>query len=227
MSAKALSSSPLRLDDAFQFIGDLRDPLSELGGSRFPVFDVGRSVVEEFVQRLDQVCFDGDVDIQRLLFVLEQDGALRRLEQDVLERVARFALLVYRFVEVVMDVFRFPVGEDDARFVQRGSVDGDVAAAAFHTKFALESGVHLFCAVLHERVERSADGAFLVGAVRVQVVHVGVVILDRLMRREQVQFWHGHVYSASRGRGQAAPLSRHSRLRGNDYRRRGRFWVNR
>ena len=157
----------LRLDLFFERVGDVGDLLSELCRRRFPFAEFGLFIFKQHLQRFDQVGWFGEVGVQRVLPVLNQDRLFGRLEKDVVERVAHLPFLLNRFGEIVMDVFRFPVGERQAEFMQDSAIDEDVAAAALHSIFALARRVHLFCAVLHERVERGADGAFFVGAMRV------------------------------------------------------------
>ena len=102
--------------------------LSELRRRRVPVAEFRPLILKQQLQRLDQIGGFRDVGVQRFLPVLKQDRLFGRLEQDVVERVARRPLLLDGFGEVVMDVFRFPVGERQPQFMQDGSVDVDVAA---------------------------------------------------------------------------------------------------
>ena len=63
------------------------------------------------------------------LAVLVEDRGLRVLEDDVVERVAGFALLLDLGVELVGGVLGLPVAADEVHFVLEGAVGADRLAA--------------------------------------------------------------------------------------------------
>ena len=67
----------------------------EICDSGLPVVEFGWRVREQVLERRNQVCGFGDVEIQHLMPALVEDGALRVLEEDVVEWVARLALVNY------------------------------------------------------------------------------------------------------------------------------------
>ena len=98
------------------------------------------------MERRNQVCGFGDVEIQHLMTVLVEDGALWVLEEDIVEWIARLALVNYGSGEVVVHILRFPISERKSVFVEYGAVDDDsVVCGSAHRILWDEGTVHLFC----------------------------------------------------------------------------------
>ena len=119
---------------------------SEIGDGGLPIVECGCGVGAQELECRNQICGFGDVEIQHLMSVLVEDGALRVLEEDVVERIASLTLVNYGSGEVVVHILRFPVGERKSVFVEYGAVDDDaVACWGAHRILWDEGGVHLFC----------------------------------------------------------------------------------
>ena len=137
------------LDPFFQLACEVWHVFSEVGDSGLPVFEFGRCVREQVLECGNQVCGFGDVEVQHLLSVLVEDGALWVLEKDIVERIASRAFLLYGFCEVVVDVFCFPVGEREFVFVEDCAINNDTFSVwTPHRVLRDERAVHLFCAAI-------------------------------------------------------------------------------
>ena len=117
---------------------------SEIGDGGLPIVECGCGVGAQELECRNQICGFGDVEIQHLMSVLVEDGALRVLEEDVVERIARLALVNYGSGEVVVHILRFPVGERKSVFVEYGAIDDDAVACCGAERVLWdEGGVHL------------------------------------------------------------------------------------
>ena len=100
----------------------------EIRDSGLPVVKCGRGVGEQIVECGNQVSGFGNVYIQDLRAVLIQDGAVWCLKKEIVEGVACLAFLLHRFGKVVINIFRFPVGERESVFVEDCAVYNDAVS---------------------------------------------------------------------------------------------------
>ena len=173
---------------------------SKVGDGVLPVIEFGRCVREQVLECSDQVCGFGDIEVEYLLSVLIEDGALWGLKQDVVEWVACVAFLVYCFCEVVVDVLCFPVGERESVFVEDRAVNNNTGVCCgAHRVLWDEGAVHLFCAGVEEEGEGVADCAFVSDGVLVVLLQRGVVVSDCFVVRFEVELWHGGMVAGFGG----------------------------
>src|ERR1035438_810373 len=67
----------------------------------------------------------GKIDVQSEGLVLEQEGAARSLEEDVVAEVAEGELLAGFLVEVIAEVFGFPKAVGEAEVVEQRAVHAE------------------------------------------------------------------------------------------------------
>src|ERR1019366_5003165 len=107
----------LGFDLVFDALGDGGDALLEGGDGLVPFFVVGLAVAEEDLEQFDEVAAVADVFVQALAdAVLEEDGLLGGLKDDVGLGIAAVELGADFAFEVVVLVFGFP---EAARKVER------------------------------------------------------------------------------------------------------------
>lgn len=119
------------------------DALGKIADGGFPFGDVGRLVVEELVDDVDQRIGTGDFFVEDAGSALIEDGAFRGLENDVVARVAFVEFEFDFFGEVVFFVFGFPVAVREVVEVDEGAVDDDGGTGAFDAVFGDESEMEL------------------------------------------------------------------------------------
>ena len=117
------------LDLRGQPLREVGDAFAELVNRLLEALDVGFGEGIELVEQVgDGLCI-GQVVTRRLRAVLEQDRALRVLENDVGERIAAFPLLDDFFVEVIGGVLCFPIAAREEVAVLKRAVGVDQLAA--------------------------------------------------------------------------------------------------
>src|ERR1039458_5690837 len=142
----------------------------------------------------------GEVGVEGEGVVLEQEGAARRLEEDVVAGVTKGELLAGFLGEIVAAVFSFPKPMGEAEVVEQRAVHAErVLARAADFPFRDEGPVVLAGAVVEQALESGADGGFVRDAEVVELAQGGVIILDRLVRGLQFQPLHGCVLHQRRG----------------------------
>ena len=135
-----------------------------------------RAVGEEGLQRLNQGRGVGQVGVKDQTPVLPQDGALRRLEKDVVARVAGRELALDLRRQVVVDVLGLPVAVGEAEIVDEGAVNDDAfVAPRAEGVFGHEGPAALAGAVFEEGLERGAHRGFVGDAEPGEPVKGGVV----------------------------------------------------
>ena len=134
------------LDPFFECAGEVWDVFSEICDGGLPILQFGRRVGEQELEHPNQVFGFSDVDVHHLCSILIEDGALWVLKEDIVERVACLAFVDDRSGEVVVHIFRFPVGERESDFVENSTVDDNtVAFRGAHRVLWDERAVDLFC----------------------------------------------------------------------------------
>ena len=142
------------------------------------------TVGEEGPERLDQLRGVGQVGVERHASVLPEDGALGRLEEDVVARVAGRELALDLGGEVVVDILGLPVAVGEAEVVDQRAVDDDAfVAPRADGVFGHEGPATLTGNVLEEGLESGAYRGFVGDAELGELVEDGVVEFDGLVRR--------------------------------------------
>ena len=135
-------------------------------------------VVEERPDEAVEFAGAAHVHAHRLAAVLEEDGGLRVLEDDVVARVAPVELALYLGVEVVVRVLRLPVAARQAERILHRAVRPN---AGGQREFRHEHhALAVLAAVGVEAVrERGADALLVGGAAELdELLQVLVVALD-------------------------------------------------
>ena len=116
----------LGFDLVFHALGDGGDALFEVGDGFVPFFVVGLAIAEEDFEQLDEVAAVADVFVQPLAdAVLEEDGLLGGLKDDVGFGVAAVELGADFLFEVVVLVLGFPEAARKAEGVDHRAVNLD------------------------------------------------------------------------------------------------------
>ena len=119
---------------------------SEIGDSGLPVVERGWDVGEQVLECGNQIGGFGNVYVKGDLSVLVEDGALRCLEEDIVQRIACVLFLLRHLSEVILYIFRFPVGERESVCVEDGTVDNDaISFWGAHRVLWDQRGVYLLC----------------------------------------------------------------------------------
>ena len=150
------------LDECFKFRAELGDGILECVDSGIPLGEILLGVGEEGFKELDEIARLGDVHLQGKRAVLVEYGAVRRLEDDVFRGVAdgKFSL---RFGgEIIKEVLRLPMAEDESEVGDDFAIDADVVSVGGGARlFAYQREVALSAVVLQKRLEGDADGTFM------------------------------------------------------------------
>ena len=119
------------LNPCFQFACEVWHMFPEIGDSGLPVIQFGGCVSEQVLEDDNQVCGVGDVEIQHFRVVLIEDGARWGLEAGCYRKwIASFTFLLrYRFEEIVVYIFRLPIGKRESVFVEDHAVNNDTIAS--------------------------------------------------------------------------------------------------
>ena len=189
---EALVGPALLPDQLGEALADLRDPLFELGDRLLPGGVLLRAVAEEDLQRLDQLRRVGEVGVERQAPVLPEHGPARRLEEDVVARVAGRELALDLGGQVVVFVLGLPVAVREVELVDQGAVNDDASAGArVDGVLGHEGPAELAGAVFEQGLEGGAHGG-LAGDVEVgEAAEGGVVVFDGLVAGFEVESRHG------------------------------------
>ena len=172
----------LGVNDLLEAAAQVGDLLLEVGDGLVPFLVDGLGVGEELVDDLGQVFGIGEIGVEGGLAVLEQEGAVGGLEEDVGIGVALVELAADFGFQVIVGVLGLPVTVDAPEGVAEGGVHDDaVAAAALHGIFGFEGPATLAGGGAEEVEKRLADGSFAGDAVLVELSECGVIGLDELV----------------------------------------------
>ena len=170
---------------------DVGHPVLELGDRLLPGGVLLGSVGEEGPERLDQLRRVGQVGVECHALVLPQDGALGRLEEDIVARIAGRELAFDLRGQVVVDVLGLPVAVGEAEVVDQRAVDDDAfVAPRAEGVFGHEGPAALTGAVFEEGLECGAHRGFVGNAELGELVEGGVVGLDGLVGGFEVECGH-------------------------------------
>jgi len=123
--------------------------------------------------------------------LLEEDGAVGLLEEDIVAGVAGGEFGFDFAVEVVGGIFGFPVAVGEAETVEESAVELDlVAGFAFAAVFGDELPTEPAGAGFEEGLEGGADGAFVFDAETVEFGEGVVVVLDDFVGGLEVEMGH-------------------------------------
>ena len=147
------------------------------------LFDLGQLVVEEAADEAMEVPGAGHIDAHGLLAVLEENGGLGVLEDDVVAGVAAVELGLDFGVEVVVGVLGLPVAPVHAEGVFHRAVGADGGSGYRGAGGQLIDEGELFAMVAAVGVETDGEGAadalLVVGAAEPEeALEVGVVAFD-------------------------------------------------
>ena len=111
---------------------------------------------------LDQLRGVGQVCVESHVPVSPEDGALGRLEEDVVGRVAGRELAIDLRGQVVVDILGFPVAVGEAETVDQGDVDDEAfVTPRAYCVFGYEGPATLAGAVFEEGLEGGAYRGFV------------------------------------------------------------------
>ena len=173
---------PLALDQLCQPVADVGDPLLELRDRLFPGGVLLRAVGAEGLQRFDQLRGVGQVGVEGQASVLPQHRPLRRLEEDIVARVAGLELALDLGGQVVVNVLGLPVAVRQPEIVDQRAVGDDaLAASGVERELRHEGPAALAGAGFEEGLEGGAHRGFVGDAEAGELVERGVVGLDGLV----------------------------------------------
>jgi hypothetical protein len=133
----------------------------------------------------------GYVYVENRPAVLPEDCAFRRLEDDVVLRIACGELLLYLFAEIVLTVFGFPKAMREPEFIDERAVNTQrVSAIPFDRPFGNQLPIKLPAAVLQQSLEGRANRSFVRHADRFELTQSFVIILDGLVGWFEVKLFH-------------------------------------
>ena len=186
---------PFLLDQFGQPLADVGHPVLELGDGLLPGGVLLRAVGKEGVEGFDELGGVGEVVVEDHAPVLPQNRPFRRLEEDVVARVAGGEFALDFGGQVVVDIFGFPVAVREAEVVDEGAVDDDaLAAAGVDGVLGHEGPAGLAAAVLEESLESGAHGGLVGDAEVGELVERGVVGFDGFVGGFEVEhILVGHV----------------------------------
>src|SRR5260370_7805873 len=164
--------------------------LGKLAYGLFPLLDVGRVVVEEVVDDMDEVIGLGSVLVGDAGSGLVEDGALGGLKDDVVAGVA-FVEFGFDFaVKVVFFVLGLPVPVREVELVEQSSVHAYGRVFSFDFKFGDEGKLEFASAGGKQVLEGAADGHLMVDVKLTELEQGGMVVLDPGMRRLEIELGH-------------------------------------
>src|ERR1039458_7499547 len=125
----------------------------------------------------------GEVGVEGEGVVLEQEGAARGLEEDVVAGIAKGEILAGFLREGVAHVFGFPKAVGEAEVVEQRAVHAERGLArAADFPFGDEGPVVLAGAVVEQALESGADGGFVGDAEGVKLAQGRIEILNQIGR---------------------------------------------
>ena len=179
--------------------GVLRQSIFELGHGLLPFLKMGRLIIEEGFEGLNQRFRAGDILIKILPAILVNDGPMRGLEENVVTGITGVKFLLNLLFQVVSGVLGFPVAMGQPEVVEQGAVQAQ-GVAVFLEGILLHKGeAALFGAVAQQGGKGRGDGAFGVKIEISQVLEFVVVGFDDLMRRLEVEAEHKELLAIFRG----------------------------
>ena len=147
---------------------DLGQAILEFGDGLFPLIEGGSLILKEGTKDFDEVVRLGNVEIERALAILHEHGAMRRLEEDVVARVAELEFCADLLVEIVARVFGLPQAVDEAEAVEQRAIRRDLRAGfglerIFRDELPLVGAafVNERGAIFEQRLKGGADGALV------------------------------------------------------------------
>ena len=142
------------------------------------------------MQSFDQRSRFRQVGIQSQPSILPQHRTLRRLEEDVVARVAGRELALDLGGQVVVNVLCLPVAVRQPEIVDKRAVDDDaLVALRADGEFRHQRPAALAGAVFKQRLESGAHRSFVLDAEPCELLQRGVVGLYRLMCGFEVEGW--------------------------------------
>ena len=181
--------------------GEFGHAVLKLADGALPFGVGGRYVAEEGVERVNEGRRSGEVGVEGEGIILEQEGAARGLDQDVVAGVAEGEFLAGFLGEIVVAVFGFPEAMGEAEVIEQRAVHVErVLARAADFPLGDEGPVVLAGAVVEQALESGADGGLMGDAEVVELAQGGVVILDRLVGRFEIERPHGEGSTPKPGR---------------------------
>ena len=165
------------LNECLQFRAEFGDGILECVDGIIPLGKILLRVGEEGFKELDEIARFRDVQVEDKRAVLVEDGAMRGLEDDVFRGVARGKFLLRFNGEIIEEIFRLPVPEDESEVGDDFAVDADVVSVGCCARlFAYQREIALSAVVLQECLEGDADGTFMLRAEFGELFEFGVVV---------------------------------------------------
>jgi hypothetical protein len=143
------------------------------------------------LERADQVFGLGDVLVEQLPPVLIKDGAVGRLKQDVVFRIAEFELGARFFFEIVFFVFGLPIAALQPESVNERAVYAQgFQLETLDCSFQHQRPIVLLPAAFQQILKRYLDGALVEDMQLAELAERFIISRDRLVRRFEIQQWH-------------------------------------
>ena len=128
------------LDERLQFRAEFGDGILKGIDSGIPFGEILLGVGEEGLEQMDEVLPLGDVQIEDKCAVLVENGAMRGLEDDVFGGIPRCQLLLCFGGQIVQQIFRLPVAEDESEFRDDFTIDADVVSVGGGARLFADEG---------------------------------------------------------------------------------------
>ena len=183
------------LDERLQFRAEFGNGILEGIDGGIPLGEILLGIGEEGFKELDEIARLGDVQVEDKRAVLVEYGAVRRLEDDVFGRIARGKFLLCFSGEIIEEIFRLPVSEDESEVGDDFAIDADVVAVGCGARlFAYQREIALSAVVLQERLEGDANGTFVLRAEFCELFQFGVIVFYGFVRGFDVEHRFSSVF---------------------------------
>jgi len=181
----------LRFNQFRQRRAELRQLLLKIRDGLFPLFVSGRLIFKKELERFNELLRVVQIRVENLFVVLPENGARRRLKQNVVSRVSGGKLLLNFLRQILAFVFRFPLAVRQSEFVNERAVHTQrVFLRALNRPFGNELPIKLIAASFEQSLKSRAHRSFMLDVDRFELFERLVIFRDGFVRGFQLQFVH-------------------------------------